>query len=307
MRGRSHCVAFMLLFSAAVCNARAETDGATPAFTNVPELASGFRSLYIQNFTEAREKFSSWETQHPDEPFGEVAVAASYLFEEFYRQDVLSSDFFLNEKRFLHGIEGKPDAARMKSFQEAIRLARTLARRRLEKDERDPEALFALALSSGMESDADMILKKEHIEALKRLKEANEQAKRLLAEQPDANDAYVALGAANYIIGSLSGGTRFLLRFGGIHGDKKLGMEQLGKTIESGRYLKPFAKILLALAARRQKQNDLAQKLLRELSEEFPESPLYAAEYAKAMGWPIPAQMHPGGFSCGLSRCPFPE
>jgi len=293
MRGRSHCVAFMLLFSAAVCNARAETDGATPAFTNVPELASGFRSLYIQNFTEAREKFSSWETQHPDEPFGEVAVAASYLFEEFYRQDVLSSDFFLNEKRFLHGIEGKPDAARMKSFQEAIRLARTLARRRLEKDERDPEALFALALSSGMESDADMILKKEHIEALKRLKEANEQAKRLLVEQPDADDAYVALGAANYIIGSLSGGTRFLLRFGGIHGDKKLGMEQLGKTIESGRYLKPFAKILLALAARRQKQDDLAQRLLRELSEEFPESPLYAAEYAKAMGRPIPAQMHP--------------
>ena len=220
-------------------------------------------------------------------------MAASYLFEEFYRQDVLSSDFFLNEKRFLHGIEGKPDAARMKSFQEAIRLARTLARRRLEKDERDPEALFALALSSGMESDADMILKKEHIEALKRLKEANEQAKRLLAEQPDANDAYVALGAANYIIGSLSGGTRFLLRFGGIHGDKKLGMEQLGKTIESGRYLKPFAKILLALAARRQKQDDLAQRLLRELSEEFPESPLYAAEYAKAMGRPIPAQMHP--------------
>ena len=70
-------------------------------------------------------------------------------------------------------------------------------------------------------------------------------------------------------------------------------MEQLGKTIENGRYLKPFAKILLALAARRQKQADLARKLLRELSEEFPESPLYEAEYAKAMGRPIPAQMHP--------------
>src|SRR5437667_10422525 len=106
-------------------------------------------------FTEAREKFSKRETQHPDEPFGEVAVAASYLFEEFYRQDVLSSDFFLNEKRFLHGIEGKPDAARMKSFQEAIRLARTLARRRLEKDERDPAALFARALSSGTGADAE--------------------------------------------------------------------------------------------------------------------------------------------------------
>src|SRR5437773_9628450 len=166
MRGRSHCVAFMLLFSAAVCNARAETDGATPAFTNVPELASGFRSLYIQNFTEAREKFSSWETQHPDEPFGEVAVAASYLFEEFYRQGVLSSDFFLNEKRFLHGIEGKPDAEQMKSFQDALTRARKLAKARLSKNKRDPEALFALTLAAGMESNADMMLKKQHLESL---------------------------------------------------------------------------------------------------------------------------------------------
>ncbi len=206
---------------------------------------------------------------------------------------MLSSDFFLNEKRFLHGIEGKPDAARMKSFQDALDRARKLAKERLAKDAKDPEALFALTLAAGMESNADMMLMKHHIEALKRLKEGNEHAKALLAEEPDANDAYVALGTANYVIGSLSGGARFFLKFGGIHGDKNLGMEQIGKTIEGGRYLQPFAKILLALAARREKQNPLAQKLLRELSEEFPESPLYAAEYAKAMGRPIPADMHP--------------
>ncbi len=286
-------MASLLLLSAVICGSRPETDARSPAFTKVPELASGFHFLYTQNFAEGREKFADWESQHPDEPFVQVAVAASYLFEEFYRQDVLSSDFFLNEKKFLNGIDGKPDPGRMKSFQEAIRHARKLARQRLEKNAKDPEALFALALSAGMESDAAMILKKQHLEALKRLKEANEHARQLLAQQPDANDAYVALGAANYIIGSLSGGARFMLRFGGIHGDKKLGMQQLGKTIENGRYLQPFAKILLALAARREKQNPLAQKLFHELSEEFPESALYAAEYAKAMGRPIPAQMHP--------------
>ena len=290
---RIYCMASLLLLSAVICGSRSETDARSPAFTKVPELASGFHLLYTQNFAEGREKFADWESQHPDEPFVQVAVAASYLFEEFYRQDVLSSDFFLNEKKFLNGIDGKPDPGRMKSFQEAIQHARKLAKQRLEKNAKDPEALFALALSAGMESDAAMILKKQHLEALKRLKEANEHARQLLAQQPDANDAYVALGAANYIIGSLSGGARFMLRFGGIHGDKKLGMEQLGKTIENGRYLQPFAKILLALAARREKQNPLAQKLFHELSEEFPESALYAAEYAKAMGRPIPAQMHP--------------
>jgi len=293
MRWRIYSAAFLLLFTAAVTGAQPQADANGPAFRKVPELASGFQALYVQNFTEAREKFAGWEAQHPDEPFGQVAVAASYLFEELYRQGVLSSDFFLNEKRFLKGIEGKPDAVRMKSFQDALDRARKLARERLAKNSRDPEALFALTLAAGMESNAAVMLRKQHLESLKRLKEANEHAKQLLAERPDANDAYVALGTANYIIGSLSGGTRFMLRFGGIHGDKKLGMEQLGNTIEKGRYLQPYAKILLALAARREKQNPLAQKLLRELTEEFPESPLYAAEYAKAMGLPIPSRMHP--------------
>src|SRR5437867_1491516 len=280
MRRRILSAASLVLFAAAACPARSDEIAKTPAFTTVAELSSGFHSLYAQNFSQAREKFDNWELQHPEEPFGEVAVAASYLFEEIFRQGVLSRDFFLNVKRFLHGIEGKPDPGRMKSFQEALDQARKLAKNRLAKNNRDPDALFALTLAAGMESNADMMLRKQHLESLKRLKEANEYAKSLLREQPDANDAYVALGSANYIIGSLSGGTRFMLWFGGIHGDKKLGMEQLGKTIDGGRYLQPFAKILLALAARREKQDVVAQKLLRELSEDYPENSLYAAEYA---------------------------
>jgi hypothetical protein len=125
--------------------------------------------------------------------------------------------------------------------------------------------------------------------ALKRVKEANEYAKRLLAQHPDAADAYIAPGIANYIIGSQSAGTRFTLWFGGIHGDKKLGMEQLAKTAENGLYLKPFAKIVLALAARREKQDPLAQKLLRELTEQYPGNELFASEYAKASGMPLQA------------------
>jgi len=283
----------LLLLNAVLAQARPAKDLESPAFSNVPEISSAFRLLYIQHFPEARAQFASWESQHPNDPFGEVAVAASYLFEEFYHQGVLSSDFFLNEKRFLHGIDGKPDPDLMRGFDTAIRNARKLATQRLAKSPRDPEALYALTLSAGMESDADMILKKQNLEALKRLKEANNHGKALLAERPDANDAYVALGSANYIIGSLSPGFRAMLWFGGVHGDKKLGMTQLEKTVQGGRYLQPFAKIMLALAARREKQNHLAQNLLHQLTEEFPESPLYAAEYAKAMGRPIPAQMHP--------------
>jgi hypothetical protein len=292
MGSRTRSLFLALLLTGTVLRAGPTPEADGPAFNTVPELMAGFRLLYIQKYPEGRRAFEAWESQHPDDPFGPAAVAASYLFEEFHYQGVLTSDFFLNEKRFLHGIEGEPDPTRMEGFDDAIRKARALAAERLEKASKDPEALYALTLCAGMESNSDMILRKHNMEALKRLKEGNTHAKALLAQRPDAYDVYVALGSANYIIGSLNVGFRAMLWFGGIHGEKKLGMEQVGQTVERGRYLKPFAKIMLALAARREKQNKLAQKLFRELSEEFPESPQYAIEYAKAMGTSVPPSVH---------------
>jgi hypothetical protein len=272
-----------LLLTPVVGFAREVPGPDSPALTSAPELTAGFDLLYEQKFTEAREAFANWQSRNPDDPFGEVSVAAAYLFEELYLQGVLTSDFFLNDKKFLHGIDGKPNSERMRRFREALAQARQLARGRQNTNPKDAEALFALTLAAGMESDEESILQKNHLEALKRMKEANEYAKQLLAENPGATDAYIAPGIANYIIGSLGTGSRFMLWFGGIHGDKRLGMEQVAKTAENGRYLKPFAKIILALAARRERQNALAQKLLRELNEQYPENALFASEYAKAM------------------------
>ena len=250
----------------------------------MPELQTGFNFLYEQKFPEARQAFLVWEEQHPGDPFGDAAVAASYLFEEFYRQGVLSSDFFLNDKKLLGGIEGKPDIERMKAFYHALDHTRVIARACLRSDPNDLEALFSLTLAAGMQSDSLSILEHKPGESLRYIKEANATAEKLLAQEPDAADAWLALGAAHYIIGSLSGPKRFFLRFDGIHGSRKAGMEELGRAASNGRYLKPFAKIMLALAARREKQDDLARNLLRELNQEFPESPLFAAEYSRMNG-----------------------
>jgi hypothetical protein len=280
---RSYFLAFLLLLSPIPGFAREAPDVASPSFTTVPELSGGFDLLYQQKFSEARKHFANWASRNPEQPFGEVAVAASYLFEELSRQGVLTSDFFLNEKRFLRGIDGSPDPDRMSHFRDAVARARELAAERQKTNPSDGEALLALTLAAGMESDAESILQKRHLEGLKCMKKANGYAKEFLAQHPEATDAYIAPGIANYIIGSQNAGSRLLLRFGGIHGDKKLGMEQVARTAEDGRYLRPFAKIILALAARREKQDALAQRLLHELKEQYPDSALFASEYAKAM------------------------
>jgi hypothetical protein len=273
--------------------AAAPTPDNSPAFSSVPELEQGFRLLYEQRFGDARGVFQTWVNQNPTQPFGQVAIAASYLFEEFYLQNVLTSDYFLNDKRFLGGITGTPDPGRMKGFNNAIAQARSLASQRLKSNPHDSEGLYAITLSAGMQSDADSMLMKRHYDALKHIKEANANAEALLREHPDAYDAYVAPGIAYYVIGSLPSSARFFLWFGGIHGDKALGMSEVQKTADYGHYLKPFAKILLALSARREKQNALAIKNLKELTDEFPDNAVYQTELAKALGQPIPARIGP--------------
>ena len=73
------------------------------------ELDAGFHFLYELKFEEARNQFEAWQKSHPEDPLGSASEAASYLFEECYRQGVLTSEFFLGDKRFLGQIALKPD------------------------------------------------------------------------------------------------------------------------------------------------------------------------------------------------------
>ncbi len=124
------------------------------------------------------------------------------------------------------------------------------------------------------------LIEQRHLASLRMVRQAESYATDLLALQPDASDAYLALGAPNYIIGCLLAYQRFFLWFGGIHGDRNAGLAQLKITATRGHYLRPYARILLALAAEREKQIALARAQLEELVSEFPENPLFTSELA---------------------------
>jgi len=248
---------------------------------HVPELDAGFHLLYELKFAEARDQFKAWQQSHPEDPLGSASDAASYLFEECYRQGVLTSEFFLDDKRFLGKIPLKPDPTLRAAFFAEDKQAQDLAQLRLKTSPDDPNALFAMSLSLGMQANYASLIDKRQLDSLKKVREADVYAKKLLVVAPDAADAYLGLGMANYFIGSLPGPKKFFLSFAGIHGDKEGGIKQLELAADHGHYLRPFAKILLALAALREKKIEVARSQLRDLVAEFPENPLFAGELAK--------------------------
>jgi hypothetical protein len=256
---------------------------AAPNVMSDQELDAGFRLLYELKFDQAREAFAKWQQQRPTEPLGPALEAASDLFEEFYRKGVLTSEFFLDDNRMLGGIRDKPDAELERQFASAVQRAQKLARARMAQQPKDPDALFALTLIGGMQADDFFLIQKRQLDSMRSLRETDRNARILLGVAPDTDDAYLALGVANYVIGCLPAYKRAVLWMGGVHGDKMLGMQQVARAAasENARYLRPFARLMLALAALREKDPDLARQQLQELTMEFPENPLFAKELAK--------------------------
>jgi hypothetical protein len=65
---------------------------------------------------------------------------------------------------------------------------------------------------------------------------------------------------------------------GGAQTDKEEGVRQLQLTAQHGRYLRPFAQLLLAVASLRDQDRNGARRLLASLSREFPGNRLYKQE-----------------------------
>lgn len=251
---------------------------AAPDFSAGTPLDRGYLGLYNLDFSGAQRDFSAWQVQHPDDPVGPVSEAAGYLFSEFNRLGVLEAQFFENDEAFYARSKPNPDPVVRGRFQAALDRAQALARIRLTKDTKDQDALFALTLASGLQADYAALIEKRNLASLHFAKEASARAQQLLAICNNCSDALLATGFSKYIIGSMSAPVRWLLRLGGLPGDKQSGIADLQTTAQHGHYLAPFARVLLAIAYVRDKDKPRALELLTSLRAQFPGNTLFPRE-----------------------------
>ena len=246
-----------------------------------PGLDQGFRRLYDLDFTGAQKDFESWERQNPDNPMGPASEAAGVLFSQFNRLGVLEAQFYESDSVFAARKKYEVAADDRNLFERRLVRAEELARVRLSHNARDRDALLAMTLASGLRSDFAALIEKKNVASLHYTKEATAWANQLLAADPTCYDAHLAGGVSRYIIGSMAAPVRWILRIGGIPGDKAEGIAELQITAKGGRLLAPFARILLAIAYVREKQNTQARELLSALQQEFPNNPLFGRELAR--------------------------
>ena len=244
-------------------------------------LDQSYRSMYNLQFDEALRQTEAAGLMAPDDPVPLMAQACAVLFREFDRLHILRSELFGADDRFSDGPAMAWDPQHRLAFDNALSASEKLAQARLQRDKYDAHALFALTLVNGLRADDAALIAKKKFSALSYTKTASGYAERLLGRSPDYYDAYIATGLGKYIIGGKAAPVRWILRLGGFKGDQEQGVKELTLVAEHGRYLMPFARILLAFDDLRHKNKAEARRKLEWLREQFPNNPLFREEIAK--------------------------
>ena len=214
---------------------------------------------------------------------GPVSDAAAYLFDEFDRLHILQSEFFTENEDGFHKKERGivPDPAAQRDFEAALARGDRASSEALRRNPDDENALLATLLRIGLHSDYLAFIQKRNIAALSEVKQSRAMAESLIARHPQMYDAYLAIGVENYMLSLMPMPVRWLLRLGGAQTDKQTGVERLRITAEKGHYLLPYARLLLAVVAIREKDMVNARRTLSGLATEFPGNRLYREELAK--------------------------
>jgi len=264
-------ILLVVVGAASPCRAVAMPSSSSP-------LDLGFHQMYNLQFEEAHRTFNAWEQMHPDDPLGATSDAAAYLFSELDRLGVLQWELFLDDEKFKQGKRMAPDPPTKQDFDKALARSERLANAILARSPQDRNALLAKVMDLGLRSDYLALIEKRYLASLGYMKSAGVLAQQLLSIDPSCYDAYLAIGVENYILGLKPAPVRWVLRIYGAQTDKVQGIQKLRLTAEKGHYLLPLARLLLAVAALRDKDSNQARELLAGLAQQFPNNRLYRRE-----------------------------
>jgi hypothetical protein len=246
-----------------------------------PSLDDALNQLYNFDFATAQNTIDQLIEAHPQEPLPYGFRASAYLFYELDRLGILEGEFFSNDDWAYDKKRAAPDQKVRARLLQALQDTQARGEAVLKTAPTDKNALFALCIAQGVTADYMALVEKRQFGSLTPTKKGNSYAQQLLRLDPKYADAYVTAGFSEYVLGSLPFFIKWFVHWDGVTGSKEMGKQHLETAAREGHYLKPFAKILLAIAAVREKRVPDARKIMADLTRDYPANPLFRKELAK--------------------------
>lgn len=255
--------------------------GFPPVVNGSQDISAALHQMYDSKFNASRQTLSAYSAANPADPLAYSLLAASYLFSELQRGGALTNNLLSDDRRVDQAGNNRVDPTVTAALNEAASQARLHAQALLTLNSRDSNALLALCIVSGVQRDYLALVQHKMRESYEYIKESEGYANQLLQADPKAYDAYLTKGFTEYLVASLPFYLRWPMKLDNVTGTKQQGLEDLRIAADSGCYLKPFAQLLLAMFYLREKQQGQTERLLAQLTQEYPENQSFQQELQK--------------------------
>jgi tetratricopeptide (TPR) repeat protein len=286
-RKHSTLLILLLLSLVAFVDAPAQSrDGQTGAAAVSPRLEElqekGSEALFNLDYDIARQRFKEMVRLYPDDPAGPYMLATTLWLETLNQARRLQAAIYSTQS-FYAGTEDKPDPRVVQDFRDLTRQATQLAKARMQRDPRDPPALYVLGATESLRAAFAATVERRFIAALRSGSSGVETERDVIKLDPSLHDAELTIGMYDYILGTLPLPVKMLASIAGARGSKKRGIQTLERVAKEGQWTRDDARVLLIAIYKKEKRFPEALALSRELQENYPRNYLFRLETAETL------------------------
>jgi hypothetical protein len=277
---------FLLSIIAFVCApAQSGNDktGKTAVSPRLEELQEkGSEALFNLDYEISRQRFKEMARLYPDDPTGPHMLATTLWLETLNRARRLQAAIYSTQS-FYAETEDRPDPRVVQDFRDLTRRATQLARARLQRNPRDPQALYMLGATESLKASFAATVERRFIAALRFGSSGVDTHRNVIKLDPNFHDAELTIGMYDYIVGTLPLPVKMLASIAGAHGSKKRGIQKLERVAKEGQWTREDAKVLLIAIYKKEKRFSDALALSRELQGKYPRNYLFRLETADTL------------------------
>lgn len=219
---------------------------------------------------------------YPDDPTGPHMLATTLWLETLNQARRLQAAIYSTQS-FYAETEDKADPRVVQDFRDLTRQATQLAKARLHRNPRDPQALYMLGATESLKASFAATVERRFIAALRSGSSGVDTHRNVIKLNPNFHDAELTIGMYDYIVGTLPLPVRMLASIAGAHGSKKRGIQTLERVAKEGEWTRDDAKVLLIAIYKKEKRFPEALALSRELQEKYPRNYLFRLETADTL------------------------
>jgi tetratricopeptide (TPR) repeat protein len=232
--------------------------------------AKGTEQIFNLDREDAIQTFRQAIAADPQDAGAYRGLATGLWLSVTFRRGNMTVDDYLGRVTRPNGPAAAAPAETAIAFRDAIDHAIALARQRVARNSKDPDAHYEIGAAIGLRASYLATVDGSLLGAFRSAREAYEEHEQVMALDPRRKDAGLIVGTYRYIVSALVLPIRLMAYVAGFGGDKERGLQMIQSAAAFPGENQDDARFALTLLYNREKRYDDALRMLALLREKYP-------------------------------------